>query len=142
VVGAEVGKRPKAAFFFSGGGLAMCLVGAGAEPGGRMGRAEWVGVGGRGMGMRGGRRDCLGWGIAQKPGSGSAGKRTRPSVSERAGVRTVQFWIYTPTFPFCFVVSSFGRRSAFHGSRCRNQAPRPRPLLYLFAFAVLLVVLI
>jgi hypothetical protein len=26
-----------------------------------------------------------------------------------------------------------------HSSRCRNQAPRPRPLLYLFEFAALLV---
>jgi hypothetical protein len=52
------------------GALAMCLVGAAAEPGRRMGSAEWVGVGGR---------DCLGlrWGImhTQKPGSGSAGKQ-------------------------------------------------------------------
>jgi hypothetical protein len=46
----------------------MCLVGAAAaEPGSRMGSAEWVGEGGRG---------CLGWDpITQKPGSGSAGKQ-------------------------------------------------------------------
>jgi hypothetical protein len=56
-----------------GGEGRACLVGAAAEPGGRMGSAEWVGVGG--WGMRGGRRDYLRWGITQKPGLGSAGKQ-------------------------------------------------------------------
>jgi hypothetical protein len=153
----------------------MCLVGAAAEPGGRMGSAEWVGVGGR---------DCLGWDIAPKPRSGSAGKQAngvskallwrvnheRGEMAYRAcglwrdGRRENAIFSLGPHrilgrqraswgahrsvldlrtyISFCFIASSFGRRSAYsHSSRCRNQAPRPRPLLYLFAFAVLLVVL-
>jgi hypothetical protein len=42
----------------------MCFVGAAAEPGSRMGSAEWVGVGGRGM--RGGRRAIALGGVLPK----------------------------------------------------------------------------
>jgi len=53
----------------------MCLGGAASEPGSRMGSAEWVGVGGRGM--RGGRRAIALGGVLpnQKPESGPAGKQ-------------------------------------------------------------------
>jgi hypothetical protein len=47
VVGAEVAETPKPARFFSrvGANTVICFVGAAAEPDGRIGSAEWVGVG-------------------------------------------------------------------------------------------------
>ena len=82
----------------------MCFVGAAAEPGSRMGSAEWVVVEGRGM--RGGRRAIALGGVVpnQKPGPGPAGKqangvskallrrvnRERGEVAYRAGGETAE----------------------------------------------------